>query len=121
MYRGAKCGMQYWTVVLMLPSMLHQFSISSLEHYLVTANVDNLPIPIDQSLFKYILQVHEAKFHNQLSNRLICSIINSLTDLSDLENFATTIEFLFDVGHKFLSLTHSKLYLTPSHCWTQIW
>jgi len=26
------------------------------------------------------------------------SIINSLKDLSDLEDFATTIEFLFDVG-----------------------
>ena len=69
------------------------------------------PIPIDQSLFEHISQVHLSMKPS--------SIINSLKDLSDLEIFATTIEFLFDVGHKFLSLTRSKLYLKPSHCWTQ--
>ena len=50
------------------------------------------PIPTDQSLFEHISQVKPS------------SIINSLKDLSDQENFATAIEFLFDVGHKFCLL-----------------
>ena len=48
------------------------------------------PIPTDQSLFKYSSQEHLSMEPN--------SIINSLKDLSDLEDFATTIEVLFDVG-----------------------
>jgi len=54
------------------------------------------PIPTDQSFFEHISQVH-------LSMKPSC-IINSLEDLSDPENFATAIEFLFDVGHKFCCL-----------------
>ena len=63
------------------------------------------PIPTDQSLFEHISQVKPS------------SIINSLKDLSDQENFATAIEFLFDVGHKFCLLhVQSQPYLTPLHC-----
>jgi len=54
------------------------------------------PIPTDQSFFEHISQVH-------LSMKPSC-IINSLEDLSDPESFATAIEFLFDVGHKFCLL-----------------
>jgi len=54
------------------------------------------PIPTDQSLFEHISQVHLSMKPS--------SIINSLKDLSDPENFATAIEFLFDVGHKFCLL-----------------
>ena len=56
----------------------------------------------DQSLFE----------HRHLSMEPN-SVVISLEDLSDSGNFATAIEFLFDVGHK-LDLLHcqSHLYIT---------
>ena len=86
-------------------------SPSSLGHYLATANADTAPSQsphADQSLFKHSSQEHLSMEPN--------SIINSLKDLSDLEEFATTIEILFDVG----CLLHGQNYTYYGNTFTSL-